>query len=155
MQKSKWVIRNAIIGDINQSFFETLSNLAPVNADIIKAKIIFDKIKLNNNYNIFVAISEDGKIVGTATLLIQNKFSRDFEIMGHVEDVSVHKDYVKQGVGEALIHTIVKCANDKGCTVLVGLCKDYNVAFYEKYGATNDKNSNVMIFDLTKIQLKT
>jgi len=83
--------------DINSDFFKTLRNLSKsLDEDIVKAKQVWTKIRNNPNHKILIALSDDGKVIGLATLLIEKKFIRNFGKLGHLEDVVVRKGYEKK-----------------------------------------------------------
>jgi len=50
------------------------------------------KIKQNTNHIIHVAI-DDNKIIGSTSLLVEQKFIHDGGLVGHIEVVVVRKDY--------------------------------------------------------------
>ena len=65
------IIRTLEKGDYEKGFLETLSNLSIV-GDVPKEKFleILEKMERRGEYHVFVAELE-GKIVGTATLMVQ------------------------------------------------------------------------------------
>lgn len=83
--------------------------------------------------NIYVAIMND-KIIGCATILIEDKIIHDGSKVGHIEDVVVHHNYRKSGIGKLLIDNCVKIAKQRGCYKVILDCDEHNVKFYEKCG---------------------
>src|ERR1700682_3266076 len=83
--------------DLSQEFLDTLSSLAEVKLSLDRAKQIF-RDRLRKGVRTYVARIDD-RIVGTASLLIEEKFIHDGSKAGHIEDVAVHRDYQKQGIG--------------------------------------------------------
>jgi glucosamine-phosphate N-acetyltransferase len=56
-------------------------------------------------------------------------------IVGHIENIVVHKNYQSKGFGKTIMHTLHKIAFDAEKTSHLHLfCKDKNVKFYEKLG---------------------
>ena len=82
-------IREIEEDDLEKGFLETLDFLRNTSSiDKNKAKEILKKIKQNPNHIIYVAI-DDKKIIGSTTLLIEQKFIHDGGLVGHIEDVVV------------------------------------------------------------------
>jgi len=129
-----FVVRELEEGDLERGFLETLDHLRSVNLDIRKVKDIFKKIKSNPYYRIFVAVNENRKIIGSTTLLIEQKFIHEGGLVGHIEDVVTHKDFRSMGVGKALMQKAIDAAKDAGCYKVILNCSDENFPFYEKLG---------------------
>jgi len=81
----------------------------------------------------YVAIV-DGRVVGSASLLVEEKFIHDGGLSSHIEDVAVHKDFQKQGIGAELVRFLVQEARRLGCYKVILNCREGNVPFYEKTG---------------------
>lgn len=132
-QPSPWQIRDLMPKDINTdfSFYETLEALAPVGDVCIGwMKTIFARRK-NRGIHTLVAV-EGGKVIGTASLIVEPKFLHGCKNAGHLEDVAVHKDHQGRGVGKALVEACIERAKKAKCYKLTLDCQPGNVAFYEK-----------------------
>ncbi|MBI4010509.1 MAG: GNAT family N-acetyltransferase [Candidatus Aenigmarchaeota archaeon] len=129
-----FVVRELEERDLEKGFLETLNHLRSFNLDIRKAGVIFKKIKSNPYYKIFVAINEDGKVIGSTTLLIEQKFIHEGGLVGHIEDVVTHKDFRSMGVGKAVMQKAIDAAKDAGCYKVILNCNDENFPFYGKLG---------------------
>jgi len=142
---SEIIIREIEEGDLKNGFLETLDFLRNAsNLDKNKAKEILKKIKLNPNHIIHVAI-DDKKIVGSTTLLIEQKFIHDGGLVGHIEDVVVRKDYEGKGIGIKLVTSMLERAKEKNCYKTILDCKDDLKQFYERIGFKRE--SNCMRYD--------
>ncbi len=134
-------IREIEEGDLEKGFLKTLDFLRNASSlDKNKAKEILKKIKQNSNHVIHVA-TYDKKIVGSATLFIEQKFIHDGGLVGHIEDVVVRKDYEGQGIGMKLIISLLDVAKQRKCYKTILNCEDNLRPFYEKIGfkkATNE-----------------
>jgi len=134
------IIREIEEGDLENGFLETLDFLRNASGlDKNKAKEILKKIKQNTNHIIYVAI-DDKKIVGSTTLLIEQKFIHDGGLVGHIEDVVVRKDYEGKGIGIKLVTSILECAKEKNCYKTILDCKDDVKQFYERIGFKHESN---------------
>ena len=133
-------IREIEEDDLEKGFLESLDFLRKA-SDIDKnmAKEILKKIKLNPNHIIHVAI-DDKKIVGSTTLLIEQKFIHDGGLVGHIEDVVVRKDYEGKGIGIKLVTSMLERAKEKNCYKTILDCKDDVKQFYERIGFKHESN---------------
>jgi glucosamine-phosphate N-acetyltransferase len=76
----------------------------------------------------------DGRVVGSASLLVEEKFIHGGGLSSHIEDVAVHRDFQKQGIGAELVRFLVEEARRLGCYKVILNCREENVPFYEKTG---------------------
>jgi len=109
-----------------------------------KADRIFNRILKNPDHVIYVAI-DNGKVVGTTTLLIEQKFIHDGGKVGHIEDVAVRKEYQGREIGKKIVGALLKYAEKKGCYKTILDCSDELIPFYENMGFK--KHSNSLRFD--------
>ena len=134
------IIREIEEDDLEKGFLETLDFLRNAsNLDKNKAKEILKKIKQNPNHIIHVAI-DNKKIVGSTTLLIEQKFIHDGGLVGHIEDVVVRKDYEGNGIGIKLVTSLLERAKEKNCYKTILDCKDDVKQFYERIGFKHESN---------------
>jgi len=134
------IIREIEEDDLEKGFLETLDFLRNAsNLDKNKAKEILKKIKQNPNHIIYVAI-DNKKIVGSTTLLIEQKFIHDGGLVGHIEDVVVRKDYEGKGIGIKLVMSMLERAKEKNCYKTILDCKDDVKQFYERIGFKRESN---------------
>jgi len=133
-------IREIEEGDLEKGFLETLDFLRNASdLDKKKANEILKKIKQNSNHMIYVAI-DNKKIVGSTTLLIEQKFIHDGGLVGHIEDVVVRKDYEGKGIGIKLVTSMLERAKEKNCYKTILDCKDDVKQFYERIGYKHESN---------------
>ena len=134
------IIREIEEDDLENGFLETLDFLRNASdLDKNKAKEILKKIKQNSNHIIYVAI-DNKKIVGSTTLLIEQKFIHDGGLVGHIEDVVVRKDYEGKGIGIKLVTSLLEHAKEKNCYKTILDCKDDVKQFYERIGFKRESN---------------
>lgn len=120
--------------DITPDFLHTLAALSEVNLTIDEAREVFRR-RLQSGILSFIAV-EDGRVVGTASLLVELKFLHKGSKAGHIEDVAVHPDYQRRGIGKALIMHATQVARERGCYKVILDCHDRLQEFYEKCGFT-------------------
>ncbi|NDB31896.1 MAG: GNAT family N-acetyltransferase [Nitrososphaeria archaeon] len=142
---SEIIVRKITESDLDNGFLESLDSLRLAsNIDKNKARQILQKISKNPDHVIFVAI-QDGKVIGSTTLLIEQKFIHDGGKVGHIEDVVVSKQFQSGGTGAKIIKTVLEYAKNQGCYKTILDCDDSVKEFYEKLGFT--MHSNEMRFD--------
>ena len=142
---SELIIRKIIESDLENGFLESLDNLRQTsNLEQNSVKNILKKILENENHIIHVA-ELNGKIVGSTTLLIEQKFIHEGGFVGHIEDVVVNKKFEGQGIGMKLVLSLLDVAKEKKCYKTILNCEDKLIPFYEKIGFK--QKSTEMRFD--------
>ncbi|MGY5150442.1 MAG: GNAT family N-acetyltransferase [Candidatus Nitrosopumilus sp. bin_68KS] len=131
---SKPNIRELRKEDIQNGFLTSLDSLRRASGiDTDKAIKIFEKINSNPDY--IIAVAElGGEIVGSTTLLIEQKFIHNGGLVGHIEDVVVNKDFQGQKIGEKIMKYLLEIAKSRGCYKTILDCTDDVKPFYEKLG---------------------
>lgn len=124
-------VRSLRDDDFENGFLESLAALTNVNLSVEAARSVLST--LPNHVRTFVA-ERDGKVVGAATLLIERKFIHGGGQVGHIEDVAVHRNHQRQGIGTALINHATAVARNAGCYKVILDCFDDLVPFYERMG---------------------
>jgi len=142
---SELIIRKIIESDLENGFLESLDSLRQTsNLEQNSARNILKQILGNENHVIHVA-ELDGKIVGSTTLLVEQKFIHEGGIVGHIEDVVVKKEFEGQGIGMKLVLSLLDIAKKRECYKTILNCEDELIPFYEKIGFK--QKSNEMRFD--------
>ena len=133
-------IREIIETDIENGFLETLDSLRKT-SDLDKkiGKDILKKIISNPDHIIHVA-EENGKIIGSTTLFIEQKFIHNGGKVGHIEDVVVSKEYEGRGIGFKLVNSLLEKARVMNCYKTILDCQDELITFYERIGFKQESN---------------
>ena len=143
-------IRSINLKDIDKGFPEILENLVPVELDKDRSKEILEGIINDSKHKIFVA-EDKGKediIIGTTTLLIEQKFIGRGMKVGYIEDVSVKRGYERQGIGRKLVvHATTHAIQKEGCSKVLLYCSKNNIPFYEKLGYKQLNDTAIMRLD--------
>ena len=133
-------IRDIVESDIDIGFLESLDNLRNAsNLNKDNAKDILKKIIENPDHIIHVA-EVDGMIVGSTTLLIEQKFIHEGGKVGHIEDVVVSKEFEGRGIGIKLVTSLLEVAKTENCYKTILDCKDELISFYERIGFKQESN---------------
>jgi glucosamine-phosphate N-acetyltransferase len=133
-------IREIQESDLEKGFLESLDNLRKV-SDLDKgvAKDILRKIISDPNHIIHV-VEYNGKIIGSTTLLIEQKFIHNGGCIGHIEDVVISKEFEGRGIGIKLVTSLLEIASTKNCYKTILDCKNELVPFYERIGFKEESN---------------
>src|SRR5215472_3214667 len=136
-KKIDFEVREISVTDLGRGFFETLSNLAPVgriSEEHENAKKVLQEITTNPFHKIFVAVKNDGEIVGSNTILIEQKFIRNGGRLAHNQDLAIKKGYEGMGIAKALVDRSLGFARRMKCYKVIVECAEENVPFHEKFG---------------------
>jgi len=139
------LIREIQESDLEKGFLNCLDNLR-IASDLENnaARNILRQILDDSNHIIHVA-EIDSKIVGSTTLLIEQKFIHKGGLVGHIEDVVVSKGFERKEIGRKIVESLLDVAKDRGCYKTILDCKNDVKEFYEKIGFKHE--SNCMRFD--------
>ncbi len=131
---SKLIIRDLQKEDLWNGFLASLDSLRETGSmKRSKAEKVFEKVNSNKDHIIAVA-KVDGRVVGAATLLIEQKFIHDGGLAGHIEDVAVSRKFQGRGIGEKIIRHLLEESKNRGCYKTVLHCTDSLRPYYEKIG---------------------
>lgn len=131
--------------DIANGFLHSLDSLRKA-SDLSprKAQAVFHKISSDSDEVIYVAVM-GSKVVGAASIIIEQKFIHGGGKAGHIEDVVVAKEFQGRGIGQKVVRALLEYAQKRGCYKTILDCSDDLIPFYEKLGFK--KYSNAMRFD--------
>ena len=134
------IIREIQEADLEKGFLESLDNLKKASdLEINDARIILNNILADSNHIIHIA-ELDGNIVGSATLLIEQKFIHKGGLVGHIEDVVVKEGFERRQIGVKIIESLLDVAKKRVCYKTILDCKDDVKEFYEKIGFKHESN---------------
>ena len=86
-------------------------------------------------YRHFVVVdTQDRRIVGAGTLLLELKFIHKCGSVGHVEDVVVAERCRGKQLGKLIVDALVEEARRAKCYKIILDCAEKNVQFYERCG---------------------
>jgi len=94
-----------------------------------KFEEVYDNIFKNSI--IYVMIVSD-KIIGSATLIIEQKFIHKLAKYGHIEDVIIKNEYRRQNYGTIIVNHIVDYCKKNNFFKMTLTCKEELIPFYKK-----------------------
>jgi len=118
------------IDDYHKGYLNLLNYLTDTQAmSESQFQEIFEKIQ----HQIWV-IEDQGKIIASATLLIEDKFIHGGSRVGHIEDVVVDPEYRGHQLGRLILDHLKTQAQQHGCYKLILDCHPNVSGFYIKLG---------------------
>jgi glucosamine-phosphate N-acetyltransferase len=134
--ESTLILRELRPADVNAGLLSLLSELTIVGFPLdseINAR--FRSIHRHPDYLVAVVFdSAIGKVVGAATLIVEQKFIHSCGLVGHIEDVVVASSHRGLRLGSTLVEALTVAACMRGCYKVILDCSEQNAAFYEKCG---------------------
>jgi len=110
-------MRPLVKSDHQNNFLSILAQLTKV-GDISKQEYDarFDQMKNSNCYFVLVVVdhNQDSKIIGTATLILEQKFIRKCALKGRVEEVVVDESARGTGLGKYLVTVCTRLSQHLG-----------------------------------------
>ena len=124
--------------DYHTNYFSLLRQLTSLNYDRITFEDFSNFIdSLNDNHQIWVIKdTRRNYIIGTGTLLIEQKIIHDMGKVGHIEDIVIDQHSRGYKYGLMIVNHLRNIASEKGCYKSILDCKDHLEYFYKKCGFT-------------------
>ena len=127
-------VREIIPEDVCNGLLESLDALRLTSgADPDRMRRICKDILANPDHVVAVAIY-GGRVVGTATLLVEHKIIHNGGLAGHIEDVAVSAAHQHAGVGTKLVEYLLEVARRRECYRTTLDCEAGLVGFYTRMG---------------------
>lgn len=103
---------------------------------------------LHKNHIIIVMEYSLQNLIGTGTLLIEEKLTYGGCKMGHIENILIHNDNRGKGYGETIVKYLLDVAKKKGCYRVDLNCHSELEKFYKKNNfSKNSISMNLYIKD--------
>ena len=136
----QYTIKELTVEDLDSldSFFATLSSLttAPKQTRERTESLLMGINEQGSK--IFIAITPEHEIIGSLTLMIEQKMIRWGAKAGHIEDVVTREGYEGNGIGKALMNAAIAEAENCGCYKIILDCENELIGYYEKFWFKND-----------------
>ena len=118
--------------DLERGFLDALRALKPIELTEQQAIDVY-RNRLKSRIQTYVAVM-DGRIAGTASVFIEPKFINSGGVVGHIEDVAVHPNFQKHGIGRALVAHLLEICREFRCYKVILDCAEGVIPFYERLG---------------------
>lgn len=133
---NKYEIANLSKNHYYTNYLSLLSQLSICDASYITYNNFSTFVdELNSNHIIKVLKDKiTNKIIGSITILIENKLIHNYSKVGHIEDLIIDHSYRGLGLGKKLLYIAKReCQN---CYKIILNCNNDNIEFYNKCGYT-------------------
>lgn len=100
-----------------------------------------------NNYTHIYIVKYENRIVGSGTVLIEDKIIHNFGRVAHIEDIVIDSKFRGNGLAKKLINKLINVSKEHNCYKIILDASDNVVAFYEKLGFrlyTNSMRMNLI-----------
>lgn len=101
-----------------------------INMTLSEFDTIYNKIK---NNGIILVCFIDNCIVGSITVVLEQKFIHNGGIAAHIEDVYVSRNHRKSGIGTKLLEKAKEFCEKMNCYKIVLYCSDELTEYYKKH----------------------
>lgn len=135
--------------DITDKFYKDYLNLLnSFRSSNIEYKTFINIINnLPINHDIFIYFDNDNDIIGTITVILEQKIINNGGIVCHIEDFIISEKYKKLGYGSSILEFIKNYSKNKNCYKIILDCNPLISSFYIK---NNFQNLNTqMCFYIT------
>eukprot|EP01059_Diplonema_ambulator_P023323 TRINITY_DN38760_c0_g1_i2.p1 TRINITY_DN38760_c0_g1~~TRINITY_DN38760_c0_g1_i2.p1 ORF type:complete len:165 (+),score=31.69 TRINITY_DN38760_c0_g1_i2:55-549(+) len=126
-------IRPLEVTDYDKGFLDLMAQLTEVGS-IGKSDFEAQFARRTASGVATVVVEEEGKIIGTGSILFEEKFTRSCGTVGHIEDIVVCKSKRGTKLGARIMKALQDEAVARGCYKIILDCADANQGFYEKQG---------------------
>lgn len=136
------VLRPLRNDDINRGYGTLLSQLTKVgNVTPDQFKNRFDEMRKceGTYYIIVIEDKSSNQVVGSSSLIIEQKFIHSAGLRGRIEDVVIHENYRGKQLGKLLVQLLVLLGEFLGVYKLSLECKYDKEKFYHNFGFTKDE----------------
>jgi len=116
-----------------KSYIRLMNSFRPIQADISSEQFSSLVRRMMSCGTILVAI-DNGSVIGSVTVLLEQKLVHNLAVYGHIEDVIVRKDQRRQGVGTALMTAAIEYTKKEECYKTTLVCSKDVVPFYVQAG---------------------
>tara|TARA_Y100001970_G_scaffold212192_1_gene259113 strand:+ start:634 stop:1068 length:435 start_codon:yes stop_codon:yes gene_type:complete len=126
--------------ELTEDKYNQIINLYSNFNKIDKQKLTYIILKktiesLNDNHKIFLYM-ENGKILGSITLLIEKKIIHNGGLAAHIEDFVVLKEHHNKGIGKKLLGYVLEISKKYNCYKCILDCNDLLESYYNQFDFT-------------------
>jgi glucosamine-phosphate N-acetyltransferase len=91
-----------------------------------------EMLKIMNS--IIFVIEDNSRLIGTGTILFENKFIHNISKIAHIEDICIDSEFRGGGYGTMLVNYLIDHSKQNGCYKVTLYCKENLEKFYNLSG---------------------
>lgn len=141
------IVRPLALGDFHKGYLELLTQLTRV-GDVTQEQYEdrFNNMKAcpDTYYIVVIEDTTTGEIIGSGSLIKEQKFIHSASSRARVEDVVVSDQYRGKQLGKVLLDILIVLSKHLGCYKVSLECRDPVVQFYSQFGFATTKGQNNM-----------
>jgi glucosamine-phosphate N-acetyltransferase len=124
--------------EIIKNKYTYLLSILTVTSDLNNDTFINILDNINKNSLIYIACINDindiqnFNIIGSGTILIENKFIRGGMNVGHIEDIVINENYRRIGISQTILEKLKEFAKNNNCYKIILDCKETVVDVYKR-----------------------
>ncbi|KAG2482745.1 hypothetical protein HYH03_018339 [Edaphochlamys debaryana] len=143
----EYTVRKLEAGDFDKGFLQVLGHLTTVGD--VSREVFEEQMRRRDASGAYhtVVIEDQGRVVATASMVVELKFIHGCSKVGHIEDVVVHPGMRGKRLGLMLVEALIEAARADGCYKVILDCAESNQAFYEKAGLQRKEVQMVRYLD--------
>lgn len=115
------------------TYFALLAQLTP-SVQISKDIFLTSLKRVLGHTIIVIIVDEKSTVIGSASVIVEEKLIKGGCKVVHLEDVIVDKQVRQKGYGKLLVETCKSLAKKVGCFKMILDCGEKNVQFYKNCG---------------------
>ncbi|KAL3872913.1 hypothetical protein ACJMK2_036089 [Sinanodonta woodiana] len=134
-------------GDYDKGFMSLLSQMTKVgdvSREEFEARFTAMEACPDSYYIVVIEDTMTKKVIGSGTLVIEQKFIRKCSSRGRIEDVVVHNQYRGKQLVKLMMDTLMVLSQQLGCYKVSLESEDDRVMFYSQFGLIKEAGQNYM-----------
>ncbi|PIC27152.1 hypothetical protein B9Z55_019490 [Caenorhabditis nigoni] len=137
------IIRPLAKDDFSKGYLDLLGQLTSVgniDQEAFEKRFEAMRVSVPNYHIVVIENTETGKVVASASLVVEMKFIHDAGSRGRVEDVVVDSAMRRQKLGAVLLKILVSLGKSLGVYKMSLECVPELLPFYSQFGFKDDCN---------------
>jgi len=131
IKNNTYKIRKINESDYYKNYLHVLSQLSSIEPDKISFSDFRDFLNTNNSEIIVIENITDNNIIGSITILKENKLIHNLGTVSHIEDFVIDEKHRKLGLGKLLLNKAIELSQD--CYKIILDCSEKNIEYYKKF----------------------
>jgi len=128
------IIRNIEYDDYHKQYLQLLQHLSTIEPEKITKDDFTAFIDILNNKHQIIVVENllTNEVLGTITILIENKLLHNNGVVCHIEDLVVNPNIRNLGIGKMLVNKALEISKNNKCYKTILDCDICNEQFYNK-----------------------
>lgn len=106
-----------------------------------------EMLKIMKNNSVVIIIELNGRLIGTGTILFENKFIHNISKIAHIEDICIDSEFRGKGYGTLLVNYLIDHSKQNGCYKVTLYCKENLENFYNLSGLVKNDIQMAVYFE--------